>query len=169
MIRTIDHISGGRAILGIGSGWFERDYKEYGYEFGTAIGRLKALEAALPVIQARLSKLTPPPVRQPLPLLIGGGGEKVTLRLVAKYATLWNIIAEPPDVKRKNDLLTGYCQEIGRDPAEVERTVVLLGNDPMEKLPAYLEAGMTHLILGTSEPWNFAGIEKLLAWRESQH
>ena len=168
MIRTIDHISNGRAILGIGSGWFERDYKAYGYEFGTALGRLKALEAALPVIQARLSKLTPPPVRQPLPLLIGGGGEKVTLRLVARYASMWNIIAEPADVKRKNDLLTRYCAEIGRHPAEIERTVVLLGDDPMVKLPAYVDAGMTHLILGTSEPWNIAGLEKLIDWRDSQ-
>ena len=64
-------------------------------------------------------------MRQPLPILIGGGGEKVTLRLVARYASMWNIIAEPEDVKRKNDLLNGYCQEIGRDPAEIERTVVL--------------------------------------------
>jgi len=166
MIRTIDHISSGRAILGIGSGWFERDYKEYGYEFGTAIGRLKALEAALPVIQERLGKLTPPTVRQPLPILIGGGGEKVTLRLVARYASMWNIIAEPADTKRKNDLLTRYCHEISRDPAEIERTVVLLGKDPLEKLPAYVDAGMTHLILGTGEPWNFAGLEKLIAWRD---
>jgi probable F420-dependent oxidoreductase len=168
MIRTIDHISGGRAVLGIGAGWFERDYKEYGYEFGTPPGRLKALKAALPVIIDRLGKLTPLPVRQPLPLLIGGGGEKVTLRLVAKYASMWNIIAEPVDVKRKNDLLTGYCHEIGRDPAEIERTVVMLGNDPMEKLPAYLDAGITHLILGTGEPWNFAGLEKLMVWRDQQ-
>jgi probable F420-dependent oxidoreductase len=168
MIRTIDHISGGRAILGIGSGWFERDYQEYGYEFGTAIGRLKALEAALPVIQKRLGKLNPPPVRQPLPILIGGGGEKVTLRLVARYASMWNIIAEPEDVRRKNDLLNGYCHEIGRDPGEIERTVVLLDKDPMAKLSAYVEAGMTHLILGTGDPWNFAGIEKLLDWRGKQ-
>jgi probable F420-dependent oxidoreductase len=166
MIRTIDHISSGRAILGIGSGWFERDHMEYGYEFGTAIGRLKALEAALPVIQERLGKLTPPTVRQPLPILIGGGGEKVTLRLVARYASMWNIIAEPADTKRKNDLLTRYCHEISRDPAEIERTVVLLGKDPLEKLPAYVDAGMTHLILGTGEPWNFAGLEKLIAWRD---
>ena len=168
MIRTIDHISAGRAILGIGSGWFERDYQEYGYEFGTAGGRLKALGQALPVIRERLGKLTPPPVRQPLPILIGGGGEKVTLRLVAKYANLWNIIAEPVDVKRKNGLLDGYCAEIGRDPAEIERTVVLLGNDPLEKLEAYVEAGMTHLILGSGEPWNFMALEKLVSWRDSQ-
>jgi probable F420-dependent oxidoreductase len=166
MARTIDHISNGRLILGIGSGWFEHDYQEYGYEFGTAIGRLKALQAALPVILARLGKLNPPPVRQPLPLLIGGGGEKVTLRLVAKYASMWNIIAEPADVRRKNDLLNHYCQEIGRDPAEIERTVVLLDKEPMQRLPEYVDAGMTHLIVGTGEPWNFASVEKLLAWRD---
>jgi len=169
MIRTIDHISNGRAILGIGSGWFDRDYLEYGYEFGTAPGRLKALKKALPVIVERLGKLTPPPVRQPLPILIGGGGEKVTLRLVAKYASMWNIIAEPGDVKRKNDILNGYCQEIGRDPAEIERTVVLLGDNPLENLQAYLDAGMTHFILGTGEPWNFTELEKLLAWKDKQH
>jgi probable F420-dependent oxidoreductase len=165
MIRTIDHISSGRAILGIGSGWFERDYQEYGYEFGTAPSRLKALKAALPVILSRLEKLNPPPVRQPLPLLIGGGGEKVTLRLVAKYASMWNIIADPAAVRRKNDLLNQYCQKLGRDPAEVERTVVLLDKDPMQRLSEYVDAGMTHLIVGTSEPWNFAAVEKLLAWR----
>ena len=168
MIRTVDHISGGRAILGIGAGWFERDYKEYGYEFGTAPQRLKALKAALPVILERLGKLTPLPVRQPLPVLIGGGGEKVTLRLVAKYANMWNIIASPEDVKRKNGLLNGYCKEIGRDPAEIERTVVLMGGDPMETLPAYRDAGMTHFILGSGDPWDFTGLEKLLAWREQQ-
>jgi probable F420-dependent oxidoreductase len=168
MIRTVDHISAGRAIMGIGAGWFERDYQEYGYEFGTAPERLKALRAALPVIVERLGKLTPPPVRQPLPILIGGGGEKVTLRLVAKYASMWNIIAEPADAKRKNDLLSEYCKEYGREPSEVERTVVLLGGNPLEKLPAYLDAGMTHFILGTGEPWDLAGLEKLLAWRAEQ-
>ncbi len=167
-IRTIDHISGGRAILGIGAGWFERDYQEYGYEFGTASGRLKALAANLPVIVERLKRLTPPPVRQPLPILIGGGGEKVTLRLVARYASMWNIIAEPADVKRKNALLDGYCAEIGRDPAEIERTAVLLDKDPLARASEYVDAGITHLILGTGEPWNFAGIESLIAWRDRQ-
>ena len=168
MIRTVDHISNGRAILGIGAGWFERDYQEYGYEFGTAPTRLKALKAALPVILERLGKLTPPPLRQPLPVLIGGGGEKVTLRLVAQYASMWNIIASPEDVRRKNDILNGYCQEIGRDPGEIERTAFVNGDDPVPMLEAYQDAGITHFIQGKGEPWDFSGLEKLQAWRDQQ-
>lgn len=168
MIRTVDHISNGRAILGIGAGWFERDYREYGYEFGTAASRLKALGEALPVIKERLNKLVPPPVRQPLPILIGGGGERVTLRLVAKYATMWNVIASPEDIRRKNTLLDQYCLEIGRNPQEIERTVVLVGEHPLDRLDEVAQAGMTHFILGSGEPWKFAELEKLLAWRERQ-
>lgn len=168
MIRTVDHISNGRAILGIGAGWFERDYREYGYEFGTAASRLKALGEALPVIKDRLNKLVPPPVRQPLPILIGGGGERVTLRLVAKYATMWNVIASPEDIRRKNALLDQYCLEIGRNPQEIERTVVLVGERPLDRLDEVAQAGMTYFILGSGEPWKFAELEKLLAWRERQ-
>ncbi len=164
MARTIDHLSGGRFILGIGSGWFERDYEEYGYEFGTAASRLRALGQALPRITSRLATLNPPPVQQPLPLLIGGGGEKVTLRLVAQHATMWNGFGPLETFSQKNAVLDDWCAELGRDPAEIERTVGL-SPDEVGQLDRYEAAGAQHAILMLGHPFDLAPLRSALATR----
>lgn len=166
MTRTIDHISSGRVILGIGAGWFEKDYANYGYEFGTAPDRLRALRAALPVIQERLGKLNPPPVRD-IPILVGGGGEKVTLKLTAQYATMWNGFGPSDKFKHKNEVLTNWCRELGRDPAEIERTVSV-NKDDLNTLDEYVAVGAQHMIYGLGAPFDMAPIKQLLEWRNAR-
>jgi probable F420-dependent oxidoreductase len=161
MARTVDHLSGGRHYFGIGSGWFDRDYREYGYEFGTPGERLRALEAALPRIKSRLGELNPPPVGR-LPILIGGGGEQVTLRLVAQYADGWNGFGPPATFAAKSAILDEWCAKVGRDPAAIERTVAF--NDPAEldSVDDYLAAGATHVILGVGHPFDLDNHQRLL-------
>ena len=165
MARTIDHLSNGRLIFGIGAGWFERDYREYGYEFGTAPDRLRALSRSLPLITERWSKLNPPPVRNPIPILIGGGGEKVTLKLTARYASLWNGFGPAENYRHKSQVLDEWCRELGRDPAEIERTAMISMKDLDDPQPM-VEAGATHLILGLDDPWDYGAVERLVSWRE---
>jgi len=164
MARTIDQISHGRFILGIGSGWFERDYTEYGYEFGTAPGRLKDLAAALPRIEARLGKLTPGPVQQPLPLLIGGSGEKVTLKLVATHATMWNSFGPPEGFAKKNAVLDDWCEKLGRDPKAIERTVCVSPGEA-GKIGEYAEAGAEHVIFMVGHPFDLSCLQTALDQR----
>src|SRR5262245_54007312 len=122
--RTVDHISGGRLVFGIGAGWAERDYREYGYPFGTTGSRLRALASALPLIIDRWSRLTPPPVRRP-PVLIGGIGPQRTLRLVAKHADIWHAMfpSRPDELVPLIAALHRWCEEEGRDPGSIERAV----------------------------------------------
>jgi probable F420-dependent oxidoreductase len=165
MARTVDHMSGGRLIFGIGSGWFERDYDEYGYEFGTAGGRLDALAEALPRIESRWAKLNPPPTRK-LPVLIGGGGERKTLRMVARHADLWHSFSDLDTLRRKSEVLAQHCADIGRDPAEIEHSVGTSDGDPAESGPALIAAGATLFTVGTTGPeHDFGKLKQWLAWR----
>jgi probable F420-dependent oxidoreductase len=168
MARTLDHISDGRFILGIGSGWNQRDYEEYGYPFGTAASRLRDLERDLAIIRDRLTKLNPGPVHGTLPILIGGGGEKVTLRLVAQHATIWNGQGEPEVLARKNQILDEWCARVGRDPQEIERSAQIFGAQ-LDKLDEYRAAGITHFICDAKGPdYDLSPLHKLLAWRDAQ-
>lgn len=167
MAKTVDHISGGRLILGMGAGWFERDYREFGYAFGTAPDRLRALRAALHIIKERWQVDVPPPLRNPIPICIGGGGEQVTLKLTAQHADIWNGFGPAESYRHKNTVLDNWCREVGRDPAAVERSVLLSARD-LDNLAAFQDAGATHIILGMGEPWDLAAVERLVNWRDAQ-
>ncbi|HXM57885.1 MAG TPA: LLM class F420-dependent oxidoreductase [Candidatus Dormibacteraeota bacterium] len=158
-IATMDHLSGGRAILGIGAGWAERDYDEYGFEFGDAPSRLRSLAAALPRIKERWSKVVPPP--GPIPIMIGGAGEKVTLKLTAQYADMWNTFPPADNWRRKNEILNEWCAKVGRDPAAVERTVSL-SPGAHEELDELLDAGAQHVIMRGIQPFDMKPLEELL-------
>lgn len=142
MATTLDHISGGRAILGIGGAWFETEHEAYGLQFGDGFPeRLRWLGEALPIMRgmlhgerptasgpryaAKAVRNDPMPIQERLPILIGGGGEQVTLKLVAKYGDANNVGGGLENVKRKDAILIQHCETVGRDPAQIERTTGL--------------------------------------------
>jgi probable F420-dependent oxidoreductase len=169
MARTVDHISAGRLILGIGSGWFERDYQEYGYEFGTAGGRLDDLATALPRIEARFGKLNPPPTRK-IPVLIGGGGEKKTLKLVAKHADIWHSFGDAETIAHKLGVLRGHCADVGRDVTEIEVSAGAPKGDPATGGAVLREKGVSLFTVGAGGPKPDLGpLKQWLAWRDEQN
>jgi probable F420-dependent oxidoreductase len=159
-VATMDHLSGGRAILGIGAGWAERDYREYGFEFGDMPRRLRDLGQALPRIRARLEKVVPPTPGR-VPIMIGGAGEKVTLRLTAQHADMWNTFPPADSWRRKNEILTDWCHRVGRDPAAVERTCSVSPGQ-YEELDELLDAGAQHIIMRGVQPFDMKPLEDLL-------
>jgi probable F420-dependent oxidoreductase len=168
MARTVDNISDGRLIFGIGSGWFEKDYTEYGYEFGTAGRRLDALAEALPRIESRWGKLNPAPTRK-IPVLIGGGGEKKTLRMVAQYADLWHSFSDVETLIHKSAVLDRHCADLGRDPGEIERSVGTPQGNPADVVQPLLDAGATLFTVGVGGPdYDFARLKSWLAWRDNR-
>lgn len=139
MATTLDHISRGRAILGIGGAWFEEEHEAFGIPFGSGFPeRLRWLSEALQIMRgmlhgdeptaagpryaAKTVRNDPPPIQERLPLLVGGGGEQVTLKLVARYADANNVGGGFDNVRRKEAILVQHCETVGRDPAEIERT-----------------------------------------------
>jgi probable F420-dependent oxidoreductase len=171
MARTVDHISGGRLILGIGSGWMRKDYDEYGYEFGTAGSRLDDLAAALPRITARLAKLNPAPTRR-IPVLIGGQGERKTLPLVAEHADIWHGFTTAETYPGKAEVLDRHCAAVGRDPASVERSSGVQGRDS-DSVIANAEAlallGVTLMTVGCDGPdYDLGPAAALVRWRDQR-
>ena len=150
---TLDHISSGRAVLGIGGAWFEREHEAYGLEFGGGFGeRLDWLDEAVAIMRAMLDgepatargeryhaqdvRNDPAPVQERLPILIGGAGEKKTLQTVARYADAWNVGGDVSRVRAKDAVLRRWCDEVGRDESQIERTLqggsIIIRDDPAE-------------------------------------
>jgi probable F420-dependent oxidoreductase len=166
-LRTIDHVSGGRVIVGIGSGWFRRDYDEYGYEFGTAGTRLDALARDLPKLKHRLARLNPPALG-PMPILIGGSGERKTLRLVAEHADMWHAFGDADRFHAKDAVLRRHCADVGRDPDEIERVWAVPGGDP-ERAESLLAAGISHFVVSVDSDgrrYDLGPLRELLQWRD---
>lgn len=197
MVTTLDHVSGGRAILGLGGGWHELEHTAFGLEFGRGFGdRLSWLDESAAALRSLLdgeevtspedghyemweARLHPLPVRDRLPILIGGSGEKKTLRTVARYADIWNMVGSE-DIERmrhKVAVLDRHCEGVGRDPAEIERSVFFSPvirrskDDAMRIYGTQMEANRTPMSavetdgdMYVEEPGRMT--ELMLAWRE---
>jgi F420-dependent oxidoreductase-like protein len=164
-ITTLDHVSHGRATLGIGAGWFEFEHTGYGFEFGTFGERFRKLDEALSIIVPMLkgdrptlkgefysatNAINSPAPVAPIPLMIGGQGEKKTLRLVAKYADESNLTGEVADIPRKLEALEKHCEDLGRDRAEISVTKMLT----IAIAPTYEEADADLAAFAAVKGWN---------------
>ncbi|MBA4181260.1 MAG: LLM class F420-dependent oxidoreductase [Anaerolinea sp.] len=186
MAANVDNISEGRCVLGLGAGWQENEHAAYGIPFYTLGGRMLRLEEACEVVtglfanektnfQGRYYQLTdaplaPKPVQRPLPLLIGGGGEKQTMRIAAKYATDWNVWGTPELLRAKQVVLDEHCRAIGRDPKEIQRganALLVLSDDPetVERMRAAgrpVIAGNAEQVRGVIQAYADAGVDEVV-------
>jgi probable F420-dependent oxidoreductase len=160
MARTVSHLSGGRLVLGLGAGWFERDYTEYGYPFRSPGARVAGLEAAAVRIRARWSRLNPPPVGD-IPLLIGGDGRKATLRVVAEHADEWNTMAW--HFVESSRCLDEWCERVGRDPKSIRRSCFVTEPAHLDALDDLLEAGVEQVILQLHDDFDLTAAAELLS------
>ena len=172
MATTVDIISNGRLILGVGAGWFELEHQQYGMPFRTVGARLQRLDEALEVIkllwsnerssfngkhyELRDASFNPKPVQKPRPpILVGATGENVALKIVAKHADIWNSFGTPEVFRHKIAILDQHCRDLGRDPVTIEKSVLVSaasGGGPFALVDArrqvdeYVEAGVTNII-----------------------
>ncbi|QBD75731.1 LLM class F420-dependent oxidoreductase [Ktedonosporobacter rubrisoli] len=176
MAATVDIISGGRLDFGIGAGWNEREHNSYGIPLYTTGERIRRLGEACEIIKRMWSETAPDfagkyyqikeaycepkPVQKPYPpFVIGGSGEKLTLRIVAQYASIWNFVGGGPEIfQQRSAVLDKHCAAIGRDPQTIQRSIQSLVNpanleETRSMLQAYIQAGATHLILSLRAPY----------------
>jgi F420-dependent oxidoreductase-like protein len=163
LATTLDHVSEGRAILGIGGAWFEREHEAFGIEFGRSAGeRLDWLDESVGLLRRLLDgeRVThdgpryhfvdalcePRPIQDRLPILVGGSGPKKTLRTVARYADRWNMGGTVDEVARAVEALEGHCADVGRDPATIERTLgfPILIRDSVADARAAMDERLAH-------------------------
>ena len=164
LATTLDHLSDGRAILGLGGGWFEREHEAFGIDLGAGFGqRLDRLDEAVglirrlldgdrvthagPMYHLRDAVTAPRPVQARLPILIGGSGPRKTLLTTARYADLWNGYGDPARIADRDAILRAHCAAIGRDETEIARTVamdVVIRDDPDAAVAAYVAVAGMH-------------------------
>ena len=178
---TVDIISGGRLILGIGGGWFEREHEAFVVPFPSVGERLGRLDESLTLIkqlwtqdtsnyagkyyQLQDAPFLPKSVQNPHPpILVGASGEKVALGIVARHAEMWNTFGSPEVFRHKIARLTEHCQRIGRDPDTIEKSVLVTGMfAPAEahtQVEEYVAAGVTHIIFSVSAPQDRSAIHR---------
>lgn len=159
MARTVDHLSNGRLVLGLGAGWVERDYTEYGYPFRGGAERAESLSRATERIKRRLELLNPQPIGS-LPVLIAGDGRRLLLKTVAEHADMWNTMAWK--FEASNQALDEWCARVGRDPGQIERTCFIVEMSGPDQLAPLLAAGATHIMLQLHHPFDPAPVVELL-------
>ncbi|MGH2368101.1 MAG: LLM class flavin-dependent oxidoreductase, partial [Chloroflexota bacterium] len=181
MAITLDHISGGRALCGLGAGWFRQEAEMYGMPWPSTGERLARLEEAAHVCRSLFNEqrttyhgqhyhltdaaAAPKPIQSRLPLLIGGGGKRRTIRIAARHADIWNTFGSPAAMKLKLALLRRYCAEVGGEASAITATVAVMldGDESMERIAArladYQRAGMGGVVIDLPAPYDLALLE----------
>jgi alkanesulfonate monooxygenase SsuD/methylene tetrahydromethanopterin reductase-like flavin-dependent oxidoreductase (luciferase family) len=191
MAITLDHISGGRGLCGLGAGWFRAEAEMFGLPWPSIGERLAHLEASARICRSLFDEqrtthhdqhyrltdavATPKPVQPHMPLLVGGGGERRTMPIAARHADIWNTFGPPAAMRRKLVLLHRYCAEIGRDPSAIISTVALMldaDESPAAiraRLDAYDRAGVGGVVIDLPAPYDLNLLGRVAKVRDSAH